>query len=104
MVGGSRAAVAADEAECRAAVTLAGEELEVADDHAEVVEIPVQRLGVCSALQHDVTEANAMPRKRVVAPRRMITHGAPGSVPRSWSSVSVRSTVVKPKACANASA
>src|ERR1700730_5815081 len=47
---------------------------------------------------------NAIPRKRVVAPRRMSTHGAPGSEPRSCNSLPVRNTVVKPNARANASA
>ena len=56
VVGEVVAAVAADEAHRRPAVALTGEVQEVADDHAEVVQVPVQRLDVLGALQHDVSE------------------------------------------------
>ena len=56
VVGGGVAAVASDEAHRRSAVALTGEVQEVADDHAEVVQIPVQRLEVLGGLQHDVAE------------------------------------------------
>src|SRR4029077_7455838 len=56
MVGGGRAAVASDEAHRRSAFALPGEEEEVADDHAEVVEVPVQCLAVPGGLQPHVTE------------------------------------------------
>ena len=45
----------------------------------------------------------AAPRYLDRGPRRTITHGAPASVPRSWSSSAVRLTVVNPNACANRS-
>src|SRR5271156_6852575 len=54
MVGGSLTAVAADETSRRPAVALAGKEREVADDHAELIQIPVQRFAIPSRLQHDV--------------------------------------------------
>ena len=46
---------------------------------------------------------NAGPTNRD-RPWRISTHGAPGSVPRSCSASGVRSAVLNPKACANASA
>ena len=56
VVGRGRAAVAADEAHRRSALALAGEVEEVADDHAEVVEVPVERLDVLGGLQDHVAE------------------------------------------------
>ena len=56
MVGGRRAAVAADEAHHRPAGALVGVEEEVADDHPEVVEVEVQCLDVLGGLQHDMSE------------------------------------------------
>ena len=62
VVGRGRAAVAADEAHHRPTGALAGVEEEVADDHPEVVEVEVERLGVPGGLQHDVSEPlNAWP-------------------------------------------
>lgn len=57
MVGGCAAAVAADEAHDRSALALSLVVEEVADDQAQVLEIPVERLQVPGRLQHDVTEA-----------------------------------------------
>ena len=56
MVGRSGAAVAADEAHCGPPLTLAGEEQEIADDHPEVVEIPIECRDVLGGLQHEVPE------------------------------------------------
>ena len=47
---------------------------------------------------------NAGPTNRDRGPRRISTHGAPASVPRSCSSSGGAQTVLKPKARANASA
>ena len=56
VIGWRRSAVAADEAHHRPAVTLPRVELEVADDHPEVIEVPVQRLDVRGALHHDMSQ------------------------------------------------
>ena len=52
VIGGDRSAVAADEAHDRSALTLAGVETKVADDHPQVIQIPVQRFEVLGGL-HD---------------------------------------------------
>ena len=56
VIGGDGAAVAADEAQDRPALALAGVVGEVADDHAERVEVPVEGLDVLRGLHHDVSE------------------------------------------------
>ncbi len=61
VVGGRRAAVAADEAHHRPPLALPRVVQEVADDQAEVLEIPVQRL--------QVPVWSAAPRDRAAAPR-----------------------------------
>ena len=63
VVDGSRAVVAANEAHRRPAIALAGEEQEVADDHAEVIQVPVQHLKIFRRLQ------NHMPKP--LYPRRL---------------------------------
>ena len=78
VVGGRRAAVAADEAHRRAAVALARVVHEVADDQPEVVEVPVQRLDVLGALQHDVSQPLHAGR---LARRPLRGVGAPQLVP-----------------------
>ena len=51
------AAITADEAHRGTAVPLAGEVEEVADDQAEMLQVPVQILDVLRRGQHDVTQA-----------------------------------------------
>src|SRR6185437_16151503 len=57
MIGRSLPSVATDEAHRRSAIALAGKKQKVADDHAELLEIPVQRLAILCALQHHMPEA-----------------------------------------------
>ena len=57
VVGGRRATVTADEAHGGAAITLARVVLEVADDEAQVLQVPVQRLDVLRGLEHDVAQS-----------------------------------------------
>src|SRR5690242_14806513 len=54
VVGRDAAAVTSDETHRWSAVALAGVIEEVADDHAEVVEVPVQRLEVLRCLQYEM--------------------------------------------------
>ncbi|SKT36999.1 Uncharacterised protein [Mycobacteroides abscessus subsp. abscessus] len=56
VIGRRRTAIASDEAHGGPTVALAWEVQEVADDHAEGVEIPVQRLEVFRRLHDEVTE------------------------------------------------
>ena len=57
MVGRGRAAVAADEAHRGPAFTLALVVLEVADDQAEVLQVPVQGLEVGRGLKHHMSQS-----------------------------------------------
>ncbi|SKZ84201.1 Uncharacterised protein [Mycobacteroides abscessus subsp. abscessus] len=56
VIGGRRTTIASDEAHGGPTIALAWEVQEVADDHAEGVEIPVQRLEVFRRLHDEVTE------------------------------------------------
>ena len=56
VIGRSLPAIAADEAHDRSAVALPGVVQEVADDHPEVIEVPVERLAVLGGLQHQMPE------------------------------------------------
>ena len=55
MIGGRLAAVTADETHRRSAVALAGVEQKVANDHAELVQVPVQRFAIFRPLQDDMS-------------------------------------------------
>ena len=57
MVGRRRSPIAADEAHARPAFALAGKKLEVADDHAQVVQVPLKRLKVLRRLHHQVAQS-----------------------------------------------
>jgi hypothetical protein len=56
MVGGRPAAIATDEAHHRSAVPPTRVVEEVADDHPEMIEVPVERFAVLSRLHHHVPE------------------------------------------------
>ena len=57
MVGRGETAIAADEAHRRSSFALAGEEQEVADDHPQVVQVPVEGLEVLRRLHHQMAQA-----------------------------------------------
>jgi len=57
VIGGDPPAIAADERQCRTAVTLAGHVLEIAHDQPEGVQIPVQAAEEVRCLHHQVPEA-----------------------------------------------
>ena len=56
VIGRCRALVATDEAHGRAASALARKEQEVADDHPQVVQIPIQRFEILGRLHYQVAQ------------------------------------------------